>query len=156
MALATTLQDYLTDRKVDYEVITHRPTMSSSSTAEASHVSGECVAKAVIVKDEDHFMMAVLPASHHLRLGDLSRLCDRPMGLATEEEATALFTDCELGAIPALGAAYGLDMIVDDSLVEQSDIYFEGGDHASLVHVSAEQFRRLTEEAAHGSFSTHD
>lgn len=156
MTLATTLQNYLTDRKVDYEVITHRSTTSSSSTAEASHVSGECLAKAVIVKAEDHLMMAVLPASHHLKLDELSRLCDRPMDLATEEEATALFTDCELGAIPALGAAYGLDMIVDDGLANQTDVYFEGGDHASLVHVSAEQFRRLTEEAAHGSFSTHD
>ncbi len=156
MALATTLQKYLTDQKIAYEVITHRPTKSSSSTAEASHISGECVAKAVIVKDEDHFVMAVLPASHHLKLGELSRLFDRPMGLATENEASALFTDCELGAIPALGAAYGLDMIVDDSLVEQSDVYFEGGDHASLVHVSADRFHRLTENAAHGSFSTHD
>ncbi len=156
MALATTLQKYLTDREIAYKVITHRPTSSSSSTAEASHVSGERVAKAVIVKDEDHFVMAVLPASHHLKLGELSRLFDRPMGLATENEASALFTDCELGAIPALGAAYGLDMIVDDSLVEKSDVYFEGGDHASLVHVSAEQFHRLTENAAHGSFSAHD
>ncbi len=156
MALATTLQNYLAGRKVAYEVITHCPTMSSASTAEASHVSGECVAKAVIVKDENHFMMAVLPASHHLRLGELSRLVDRPVGLATEKETTALFTDCELGAIPALGSAYGMDMIVDDSLDRQSDVYFEGGDHASLVHVSAEQFRRLTEKAAHGSFSAHD
>ena len=100
MALATTLQKYLTDQKIAYEVITHRPTTSSSSTAEVSHVSGECVAKAVIVKDEDHFMMAVLPALHHLRLGELSRLCNRPMGLATEDEATALFTDCKLKQKP--------------------------------------------------------
>ena len=156
MALATTLHKYLTDQKIAYEVITHRPTISSSSTAEATHVSGECVAKAVIVKDEDHLMMAVLSASHHLKLGALSRLCNRPMGLATEDEASALFTDCALGAIPAVGAAYGLDTIIDDSLVEQSDVYFEGGDHASLVHVSAEQFHRLTENAAHGSFSAHD
>jgi Ala-tRNA(Pro) deacylase len=156
MALATTLQNYLADQKIAYEVITHRPTTTSSSTAEASHVSGDCVAKAVIVKDEDRFMMAVLPASHHLQLGELSRLCARPMGLATEEEASALFTDCELGAFPAFGAAYGLDMIVDDSLIDLSDVYFEGGDHASLVHLSAEQFYRLTENAVHGSFSAHD
>ena len=59
MALATTLQNYLTAQNIAYEVITHRPTTSSSSTAEASHVSGDCVAKAVIVKDEDRSMIAV-------------------------------------------------------------------------------------------------
>lgn len=156
MALAMTLQEYLTDRNIPYEVITHRPTMSSSMTAQASHVSGDCVAKAVIVKDDERLMMAVLPATHHLKLGELSRLCNRRIGLASEEEASALFADCQVGAIPALGAAYGLDSIVDDSLAAQQDVYFEGGDHASLVHISAEQFRRLTGNAVHGTFSSHD
>ena len=68
MALATTLEKYLAYQQVAYEVITHRPTTSSSSTAEASHVSGERVAKAVIVKADNDFVMAVLPASHHLNL----------------------------------------------------------------------------------------
>ncbi len=44
MALATTLQQYLADQKIAYEVITHRATISSSLTAEASHVSGDRVA----------------------------------------------------------------------------------------------------------------
>ena len=156
MALATRLQQYLTDKEIAYEVITHRPTASSSSTAEASHISGDRVAKAVIVKDEAQFMMAVLPASHHVKLGELSRVFDRPVGLATEDEASELFPDCMTGAIPALGAAYGLDMAVDDSLAMQPEVYFEGGDHTSLVQISAEAFRGLMQNAAHGHFSTHD
>ena len=55
MTLAVTLQRYLADHGIDYDVVTHRPTMSSSQTAEASHVPGDFLAKAVIVKDEDHF-----------------------------------------------------------------------------------------------------
>ncbi len=156
MALATTLQQYLADQKIAHEVITHRPTISSSMTAEASHVPGDCVAKAVIVKDQDRFMMAVLPASHHVKLDDLSRVLGRVVRLATEDEASELFPDCSNGAIPALGAAYGLDMVVDDSLAEQHEVYFEGGDHTSLVQVSAEQFFWLLQNAAHGHFSTHD
>jgi Ala-tRNA(Pro) deacylase len=156
MALSTTLQQYLADQKIAYEVITHRPTISSSVTAEASHVSGACVAKAVIVKDEDRFMMAVLPASHHVKLDELSRVLGRAVRLATEDEASELFPDCSTGAIPSLGAAYGVDMVVDDSLAKQPAIYFEGGDHTSLVQVSSEQFFWLTQNAAHGHFSTHD
>ncbi len=156
MALAATLQQYLADQKIAYEVITHRPTISSAMTAEASHVSGDCIAKAVIVKDEDRFMMAVLPASHHVKLGDLSSVLGRTVRLATEEEASVLFPDCSIGAIPALGAAYGMDIVVDDSLAEEPEVYFEGGDHTSLVRVSAEEFFWLTQNAAHGHFSTHD
>ena len=156
MALAMTLQQYLADRKVSYDVVIHDPTTTASRSAETCHVPGDWLAKAVIVKDEEGFLMAVLPASHHLRLGELSRLLDRQVGLATEEEACELFADCEDGAFPALGAAYGLEAVVDDSLAEQPEVYFEGGDHRSLVHVSAKAFNRLTERAKHGSFSSHD
>jgi Ala-tRNA(Pro) deacylase len=156
MALATTLQQYLADQQIAYEVITHRPTISSSMTAEASHVSGDCVAKAIIVKDEDRFMMAVLPASHRVNLGELSSVLGRAVRLATEDEASELFPDCSTGAIPSLGAAYGVDMVVDDSLAKQPEVYFEGGDHTSLVQVSAEQFFWLMQKAAHSHFSTHD
>ncbi len=101
-------------------------------------------------------MMAVLPASHHVELGDLSSVLGRTVRLATEDEASELFPDCSTGAIPALGPAYGVDMVVDDSLAEQPEVYIEGGDHTSLVQVSAEQFFWLTQKAAHGRFSTHD
>lgn len=156
MALATTIRQYLEDRRIAYDVVTHSPTTTASRSAQQSHVPGDWLAKAVVVKDDEDFMMAVLPASHHLRLGELTRLLDRQVGLATEEEASGLFADCEFGAIPALGTAYGLKMVVDDSLAAQPEIYFEGGDHRSLVHVSAEGFHRLTETASHGSFSAHD
>lgn len=156
MALAITLQQYLAEQNIAYEVITHRPTPSSSRSAEASQISGDRVAKAVIVRDENRFTMAVLPASHHVKLGDLSNVLGRSVRLATEDETRTLFPDCSTGAIPSLGAAYGVDMVVDDSLAEQPEIYFEGGDHRSLVQVSAEQFFWLMQRAAHGRFSTHD
>lgn len=156
MTIAATLQRYLADRNIEYDVVTHRPTASSSQTAQASHVPGDFLAKAVVVKDDNGFMVAVLPASHHIQLRALSHLLDRPVGLASEQEASALFTDCELGAFPAIGSAYGLDVIVEDSLAEPSDIYVEGGDHASLVHLTAAQFRRLMENARYGKFGLHD
>jgi Ala-tRNA(Pro) deacylase len=73
--------------------------------------------------------------------------------LAGEEQVETLFPDCEPGSVPALGAAYGLDVVVDDSLARQQDLYLEGGDHAHLVHVSGIDFRKLTEGAQHGRFT---
>jgi Ala-tRNA(Pro) deacylase len=73
--------------------------------------------------------------------------------MAGEEQVETLFPDCEPGSIPALGAAYGLDAVVDDSLSEQQELYLEGGDHAHLVHISGADFRKLTEGAQHGQFT---
>jgi Ala-tRNA(Pro) deacylase len=101
-------------------------------------------------------MLAVLPASHHIRLGDLKRQVGDDVGLADESELRKLFPDCALGAVPAVGECYGLDVIVDDSIQERPDVYLEGGDHMTLVHMDRAQFARLMSEARHGRFSVHD
>ena len=74
----------------------------------------------------------------------------------TKTEIRQLFPDCALGAVPPVGEAYELDVIVDDSIQEQPDVYLEGGDHATLVHMDQAQFARLMAEARHGRFSVHD
>src|SRR5215813_7970126 len=155
MALAPTLQKHL-DQNVTYEVITHDPTMSSTRTAQACHVSGDRLAKAIVLRRDGGYMLAVLPASHHIRLPDLRQQIGDDVALADESEIKRLFPDCALGAVPAVGECYDLDVIVDDSIQEQPDVYLEGGDHTTLIHISQAQFSRLMSGARHGRFSVHD
>jgi Ala-tRNA(Pro) deacylase len=57
--------------------------------------------------------------------------------------------------VPGLGQAYGLDVLVDDALLTQDDVYFEAGSHADLVHMTGEMFRGLMRSADHGEISKH-
>jgi Ala-tRNA(Pro) deacylase len=155
MSIAPTLLRHL-DSNVRYEVITHDPTMSSARTAQACHVSGERVAKAIVLRHNGGYMLAVLPASHHIRLPDLKVQIGEDVDLADETEIKALFPDCAIGAVPAVGECYDLDVIVDDSIEGQPDVYLEGGDHMTLIHVDRAQFARLMAQARHGRFSVHD
>ena len=154
MPIAQTLKKYLTKKRVKYDVIAHEPTNSSMRTAEACHIPGDRLAKAVLLRDEMGYAIAVLPASRHIRLSDLKRQFGDDVRLASEREIAELFQDCARGAIPALGECYGLDTVIDASIEDQPEIYIEGGDHATLVHMSQEQFAGLTSTAQHGRFST--
>ena len=156
MTMAPTLERYLTDQGTTYQLLSHSLTQTAAETAHASHVSGNRLAKGVLLADGDGYLLAVLPASHQLDLDRLGAWLGRPVSLASEQEVGRLFPDCELGAIPAIGWAYGLDVIVDDSLATQDEIWFEAGDHRSLVEVGGDQFRRLLGAAPHGVFSIHD
>jgi len=156
MTISTTIQTYLDDLGIDYALLLHDHTETSSMTAETSRVPGSRLVKAVIISDGERYMMAALPASHHLRLNELQDLLGREVELVPEEEFAALFTDCEVGAVPALGMAYGLEVIVEDSLIKSGDLYFESGDHETLVHMKAEAFEGLVSDALHGHFSRHD
>jgi Ala-tRNA(Pro) deacylase len=126
--------------------------MSSIQTAKACHVSAHCLAKGVVLWAGDHYVLVVLPASHQIRRAGLERQLGESFALATERELDQLFRDCAHGAIPPVGECYGLKVAVEDSIREQPDIYFEGGDHTTLVHVSQRQFARLTGYAPHYLF----
>ena len=155
MAMAMTLRDYLGRWGVEYEVLPHPHTSSSLETAEAAHVPGDQLAKCVILEDYRGYLMVVVPASHEVEFSMLDDQLDRRLALATEEELADIFTDCELGAIPPLGEAYGVDVAIDDSLVGCENIYFEAGDHAELVRLRGEDFRDLMAGAEHGQYSRH-
>ena len=153
MGIAITLQQFLDAQSVPYEVLEHKRTGCAARTADASHVPADCLAKGVVVKHKQGYVLTIVPASRQVRLDEVGRWLEHPVALASEEEASALFPDCEPGAVPPVPAAYGLTAVVDASLEGHEDIYFEGGDHRALVHVTGEQFHRLMEKVAHGQFS---
>jgi Ala-tRNA(Pro) deacylase len=153
MAIAISVRQYLDEADIEYDIHRHPRTMTSCETAKMAGVPGDQVAKSVILEDEAGYLMAVVPATHHVQLGQLSRQLGRHLGLATEQELRALFGDCELGAIPPVGDAYHMEVIMDDSLAAYPDIYFEGGDHTDLIHVRHDDFHRLMQHARHGLFS---
>jgi Ala-tRNA(Pro) deacylase len=155
MAIAPTLQKYLAKENIEYDTIPHEPTMSSTDTTEVCHISGDRLAKGVVVRDSDGYVLVVVPASHHIRLADLKMQLGFDIDLATEHEIVQLFRDCAPGAVPPVGECYGLEVIVDDSFQGQPEVYLEGGDHATLIHMSHVQFARLTTRARHGCVSAH-
>ena len=154
MGIAMKLSDYLKAHDAQYEVLNHAHSGSSMQTAKASNVPARCLAKAVVLEDDTHAVMAVLPASRRLELRELQASAGQGLRLATETDLKYLFKDCEPGAVPPIGAVYGMETIWDDSLMEQPETYFEAGDHETLVHMKTGDFIGLMKGARHMSFST--
>jgi len=155
MAIAMSLQEFLKDNDIGFDVVPHSYTTSSMSTAEAARISGEAIAKSVILEDEKGYVMAVIPATHHVEIGVLSEQMNRHLGLATEPELGRIFNDCVPGAIPPLGTSYGMDVAYDDCLNDCTEVYFEAGDHTEMIHIKGEDFRKMMTKAHHGHFTRH-
>jgi Ala-tRNA(Pro) deacylase len=147
MAVATQLTKYLTTQGATYDVVEHQPTISAKEAAQQARIPSDQMLKAVLLRDKDGYVLAILPASERLNLGRIRIFLHRRMRLATEKEIAKLFSDCAPGAIPAIGAAYNLDMLVDDTLTNRPEIYFEGGDHRSLIHMNGAEFLQLAASA---------
>jgi Ala-tRNA(Pro) deacylase len=153
MAIAMTFKQYLDQHGVPYEVVMHPRAYSSMRTAEAAHIPGHRLAKSVILEDDDGYVMAIVPSDRQIHLRSVSDQLQRDLRLATEQEISALFKDCDVGAIPPVGRAYGLKTLVDDSLTREPDVYLEAGDHEELIHVSHDAFLDLLGPVQQGHFS---
>ena len=156
MAMAMTVENYLKTREIPYDVVPHiRTSMTSMRTAAVARIPPHEMAKAVLLKDGQGFVVAVVPADRHVSLRRLRRQLGRKVGLATEDEAMTLFRDCDLGALPPVGEAYGIETILDDELIEEPEVYFEAGNHQELIRMGREEFMRLHEHALRGHFCKH-
>jgi Ala-tRNA(Pro) deacylase len=149
MAIARTLTNYLVEKGIEYKLVEHTHTPTAVASAHAAGLPAHQVAKAVVLGDDDGYVVSVLPANHSLEIGWVNEALGRTLELASEGELKNLFADCEAGAVPALGEAYGVQVIWDDELAYTSDIYIEAGDHEHLIWLDRRDFKKLMASLPH-------
>lgn len=153
MAIARTLRSYLERHDVPYDLVHHAHTESALDSAFSAHVPVHQLAKAVVMEDENGYVVAVIPSDNRLNVRWVNEELERDLQLASEEKFRQLFKDCDSGAVPALASAYDLPVIWDDRLQHVTDIYIEAGDHEHLVHLRGRDFREMMEMKPHSMIS---
>ena len=144
MAVLGRLERLLEASGVPYTHNVHASVYTAREVAALEHLPQHRFAKAVLLKDEDGFIMAVLPADYAVDLHELRDALGRKHArLANEKELGEQFPDCELGAMPPLGNLYGLPTWMESSLVSEKQVAFNAGTHRDVVYMSLEDFRRL-------------
>jgi Ala-tRNA(Pro) deacylase len=153
MAVAPKLTQYLESHGIAFDTRQHQPTAHSTETAQAAHVPGDRLAKGVVLDDGAEYVMVVLPATHRIDEESLESMLHCELRFVEESELPEVFEDCRPGAVPPIGMAYGLPTVVEESLMREAEVFFESGDHESLVHVTGDGFRQLMAGTRSGTFS---
>jgi Ala-tRNA(Pro) deacylase len=147
--------DFLRNNGIWFEALIHQPASSSTKRAGNVHVPGRRVAKAVLVKNGDAFVLAVLPSTSRIDLARFSEVVGVAEGqvrLATPDEVCSLFCDCEPGAVPVFGRLYGLQTVVDTGLADSAEIVVVANTRHEGLRMLFRDFQSL-EEPVRGSFS---
>ncbi|MHC4423374.1 MAG: aminoacyl-tRNA deacylase [Planctomycetota bacterium] len=136
--------EFLDKSGVKYEVTEHEPAFTAQQMAAVEHEPGKYVAKPVIVKADDKYVMCVLSACYKIDLRALKKqLGAKSVELAEENEIEKIFDDCELGAEPPFGNLYDLPTYMDEALEEDDHIMFQGGSHEKAIRMSMDDYRKL-------------
>ena len=154
MTMAPTVSRYLDDHSVQYRMIPHEHSATSRESAHKADVREDRLAKAILLKDDQGMIMVIIPASNNLDMRAVRDETGRnQLEMVEESELGKIFSDCEVGALPPLGQAYGLTTLVDSELDNRSTIYLESGDHESLIALDGEDFDRLMASSRHCDLS---
>ncbi len=146
MSIPRHIREFLESQHIWYQYCTHSMAYTAQGIAHAQHISGKQLAKVVMVMADGALVMAVVPGNHRVelqRLGELLQVSS--IRLATEEEFKDLFPDCELGAMPALGNLYRLDVWVDSALKAHPHILFNAGTHSETILMNYADFDQVVQ-----------
>lgn len=136
------IEDFLVQEKIPYTKRHHPEAFTAQEIAAKAHVPGGQLAKAVVIKAGEKYVMAVCPAEHRVDMETLSKLVGSEATLANEGEMEGLFAETELGAEPPFGKLYGLETYIDTSLSENDEIVFQAGTHKDTIRISYADYEK--------------
>ena len=140
------IREFLDKSGVNYEITEHKPAFTAQRLAAEEHESGKYVAKPVIIKADDKYLMCVLSACDRVDLQSLRKqLGAKSVELAEEQEVGDICSDCELGAEPPFGNLYDLVTVIDEALEKGDHIIFQGGTHETAIKMSMADYKKLAD-----------
>ncbi len=144
MPILKKLKEALDEANISYEVYHHALAYTAQEVATAQHLSGKEMAKVVMLKVNGDLVMGVIAASHKINLSTVkASLGAKEARLASEDEFSSRFPECEIGAMPPFGNLFGLAVFVDPALEKDEYIYFNAGNHVQTVRLKYQDFARL-------------
>jgi Ala-tRNA(Pro) deacylase len=144
MPILKRLKEVLDDAKIPYEVYNHALAYTAQEIAAKQHFSGNEMAKVVMLEADNELVMGVIAGNHKINPDTVrTSLGARRVRLATEDEFTSRFPECEIGAMPPFGNLFGLKVYVDPALARDEYIYFNAGNHVQTVRLRYKDFAAL-------------
>lgn len=170
MSVAPQVLNHLNQQHIHFDQLLHPYSETALSTARVSHIPSRCMAKAVVLESQrpaaswrnrgaspifgkEDYVMAVIPADNRLLLHRINNLLKMDLKLVAENKLLHLFTDCAPGAIPIDAAPYAMRSVWDIALQDEDTLYFEGGDHETLVCVQKEALPALNPGGCYAAIS---
>jgi Ala-tRNA(Pro) deacylase len=138
------VDEFLHKARIPYNAFHHPPAFTAMHAAAVSHVPGRCWAKTVVCVAGEEPIFAVVPAHYTIDFEKLRALAGvESLRLATPEELTGLYPDCEEGAMPPFGDLYVQRVFTDESLVGEPDMVFNAGTHTDSLRMHYADFALL-------------
>jgi Ala-tRNA(Pro) deacylase len=136
------LLDLLRSAGATFTLSQHEAVTTSTQAAAVRGAELRSGAKAMLVKTRSGFVLAVLAADRRVDWKTLGPLLgDRNLRFASDAELAEL-TGLSKGAVPPLGALFGLRTLYDRSLLCLETVNFNAGTHTDSISMARDELIR--------------
>jgi Ala-tRNA(Pro) deacylase len=138
MAVNQKLSGYLDSAGKQWELLSHPEALSSVDEARALGIDPDEVAKSLVLKGRQGYVLAVVPGGHRLDMHKVRDATgDKTTRLASEDDLGRDFPDYEPGAAPPAPGLLNVRGFVDPTVRSREWIVFAGGTHTDSVRMKA-------------------
>jgi Ala-tRNA(Pro) deacylase len=136
MAVNQKLSGYLDSIGIQWEPLSHPEALSSVDEARALGIDPDEVAKSLVLKGREGYVLAVIPGGHRLDMHKVRDATgDKSTHLASEADLARDFSDYELGAAPPAPGLLNVRGFVDPTVRSREWIVFAAGTHTDSVRM---------------------
>ena len=133
----------LKTNNISYSDTEHEPVYTSAQAAKIRGISASQGAKALLLKGENGFILALLPGDHKLDSKKLKKLLGiKELRFAFPEEVKNIM-GCEIGACYPFGTIIRLPTYADNLLSANDTISFNPGIHTHSIEMRWQDFYSL-------------
>lgn len=147
------IYEYLDSLGLFYEVIEHEETRSLEQVAKLCAIPRAELLRTVVLSEDHGVLMAILPCDRLLDFFVLCKTLNRRLMPAQSETLELIFKECEPNSYPPLPDYFAMDAILDKSILSLEYVYFEPGNHHSLIKMKKQDFLSLLHNSWQGDFS---
>lgn len=162
MAISKKIIKYLDDNKYKYEIIEHKTTYTAWDTAQTEKVKPQEVVKALVLKADRDYLLALIPSNKNLDKQKLLKIIK--VKRKKEGEKTYKKIDFakevwmkknlpgKVGATPPFESILKIPVYFDKALAKNKKIYLGSGEYTQSIRVAISQYLKK-ETLVEGSFS---
>jgi Ala-tRNA(Pro) deacylase len=147
------LQNFLTKQKAKYKLISHRTVYTAYDAAQTQNLKLNQVAKTLLVKADNKFIFAVLPASKRLDLNKLKKEINKmqkelgektvkKLSICNERQIVQNFTKGKEALTP-FGSFYKCQTFADKGLLKNKKININAGTFTESLEMTTLGYKKV-------------
>ncbi|PJA86762.1 MAG: hypothetical protein CO141_03080 [Candidatus Moranbacteria bacterium CG_4_9_14_3_um_filter_42_9] len=162
MTISKKVTGYLDKNKYKYELIDHKTTYTAWDTAQTEKVKPQEVAKALVMKVDNDYVLALISSNRNLDKQKLLKTINAGRKKTGERNYKKIDFAKEawmkkslpgkVGATPPFRELLKLDLFADSLLLKGKKIYLGSGEYTNSIRINTSQYLKL-EKPVKGSFS---